>query len=238
MLTHLTKTALVTFLILLSFDSVASTTVNNVSAETADISTNSNISFPVFETNTKSVKTSILFFYTQSAVAKAGGLDELYEYIEFSVDEANDYMQRNQIAIDRDISAVIPFDGDIVENTDNLGYLTIYTRDNKEALERKYGASYYVLVVGSLPDNLAGTASVGGNVAYITPFDGGGLEYDTLAHEIGHNDGLVHSSDGTESFDTTGGFVCGEESSLMSADSSNRRENFFFFPFNSEHKQW
>jgi hypothetical protein len=81
-----------------------------------------------------------------------------------------------------------------------------------------------------MPNGLAGKAPISSNVSVITQFNGGGLEYDTLAHELGHNDGLVHEVNGDEGFETTGGAECGDESSLMSDNSANRKSNFLSSP--------
>jgi hypothetical protein len=146
-------------------------------------------------------------------------------------------MANSNVSIERGIAAVLEFDADIPENTDNLGYLDLYVQENSEELA-KYGASYYVLIVGSLPSNSggdsAGVARLGLSTSYITSFDGGGLEYNTLAHEIGHNDGLVHTVEEEHNFETSGGSTCGEGdnlvASLMSTSSGFRSDHFLSSP--------
>jgi len=203
---------------------------NAASENASSESVSSAISFPQYTENTREVTTDILFLYTESAIEKVGGIDELYAYIDTSVNEANDYMILNKVSITRRVAAVIPFDGEVNESTDGLGFIETYVRQNKATLEAKYGASYYVLIVGDMPDNKAGAATVNGGSIVMTYFDGGGAENDTLAHELGHNDGLVHTATGAENFNTTGGFACGKEASLMSIDGANRTSNFLSSP--------
>jgi hypothetical protein len=215
---------------MLSLNIMAESVLGNSKTKMQSASISSVISIPDYTENTKSITTDIVFFYTDSAVDKAGGVDGLYDYIERSVAEANEYMSLNNVSITRRVSAVVKYDGVSDESTDNVNNLYEYVRSNKSSLERKYSSSHYVLLVGSMPNGLAGKAPISSNVSVITQFNGGGLEYDTLAHELGHNDGLVHEVNGDEGFETTGGAECGDESSLMSDNSANRKSNFLSSP--------
>lgn len=191
---------------------------------------NSALSIPDFKENTKKITTDVLFFYTSDAVEMAGGIDDLYDYVGRSIVEANDYMANSKVSLERRVSAVIPFPIEIDEVKGGLGSIGQYVADNKAELEAKYSSTYYVLIVGSMPDNNSGLAVLGKNVSMIMPYDGGGLENDTLAHELGHNDGLVHLVTGDENFETMGGFACGNESSLMTSTGANRTSNYLSSP--------
>jgi len=206
---------------------------------TADLTMNNSsvsdvISIPNYVENTRSITTDILFFYTELAIQKAGGVDELNDYIQKSVLKANLYMSKNKIAIERRVAAVLPYDGMVNENSESIDEILntfyAYAREEKTVLEPKYKASYYVLVVGNLPDNKAGHANLGGYTSVIMPFEGDGLEEYSLAHELGHSDGLVHTVNGGENFKTTGGSSCGSENSLMHGGGNPSRSDFLSSP--------
>jgi hypothetical protein len=206
---------------LITTSSIAETRFNN---EKNSITTNSHsnsnssvLSIPDFERNTKEITTDILFFYTESAVNRLGNIDEVYSFIDTSVEQANTYMSMNNISLNRRVAAVLPFNVEIEDVTNSIGYLRVYVAANIDLFERKYNASHYVLVTGDLDKgNIKGEADVGGEYSVIVGSYANGREFSTLAHELGHNDGLFHEVTGQENFETSGGFQCGEAYSLMS----------------------
>ncbi|WJG08747.1 Calx-beta domain-containing protein [Aliiglaciecola sp. LCG003] len=214
----------------LSTDLYANTTNSNSSSVMAESTPTPILSFPNFEANTKQVKTNIVFFYTDAALSRLGGIDKLNDYINLAVENANLYTSTNNISLERSISAVIPYPEELDESKISIAEAALYVRENLASLTQEYNATYYAVIVGSIPDNVVGIASQGGSVSYFTPNYLDGIEYSTLGHMLGHNDGLVHEVTGNEGYDTMGGSDCGTVSSLMSPQVRNRTEYLLSSP--------
>ncbi|GAA0858363.1 Calx-beta domain-containing protein [Aliiglaciecola litoralis] len=215
---------------LVSGNAMAIQSGGNSSVGVANSSHSPVLSIPNFPSNTKQITTNILFYYTPAALERLGGIDELHAYIDTSLQYANQYMTVNNISLERRLSAVIPYPGNLDESEVSISVAANYVRENKEALESEYNASYYAVIVGSIPEGIAGLASLGGSVSYFTPHYGENLEYSTLAHMLGHNDGLLHDVAGNEPYPTMGGWVCGSVASMMATEVVKRNEFFMSSP--------
>lgn len=176
--------------------------------------------------------TDIVFYYTPDALAfYSGDLEKLHTFIKYEVINNNSAFDGGSIPISRRIAAILPAT-DLPNSSDwanleltNFDVLATILRGVKDSLNEDpdkvtpYKASHYVVVTGkrntTVNDGSVGLAQIGGSIAVIvaTP-EAGHL----LAHELGHNDGLMHNVSETPLLTPYAiGAMCGDKGTIMSA---------------------
>ena len=156
------------------------------------------------------IETSILAFYTQDLLDSLGGdITQVYAFIDKSIEYNNRAFEYGGIGIRRSLAGIVKLDEDFDNDRLNsdaggIAYFNNYLLgiDSNEFAPRKavgtryaeYSASYFVLFSvhnGSIPK--VGQAMLSRNIAYTTASSGGARRsISTMAHELGHNDGMEH----------------------------------------------
>jgi hypothetical protein len=175
--------------------------------------------------------TDIVFYYTPDALAFYGGdKEKLHTFIKYEVINNNTAFDGGSIPIARRIAAILPAtdlpssDWANLELTNFDVLRTILSgvkgslNENPDTI-RPYKASHYVVVAGKrntkINDETVGLAQIGGSIAVIvaTP-----EAKNLLAHELGHNDGLMHNVSETPLLTPYAiGAICGNKGTIMSS---------------------
>jgi len=179
--------------------------------------------------------TDIIFYYTPDALAfYSGDLEKLHTFIKYEVINNNSAFDGGSIPIARRIAAILPAtdlpssDWANLELTEFNVLSTILNGVKASVNETAetilpYKASHYVVVTGkrntTVNNESAGLAHIGGAFAVIVATPEAGY---LLSHELGHNDGLRHSTSDTGNMLTSYavGTTCGGKGTIMSSSAA------------------
>jgi hypothetical protein len=196
----------------------------------------------------EAIVNDVLFFYSPDMLDYFGNdIEELTRYAEESVEINNEAFRRQDIALRRNISGVLPFPTDAgysdeAEPNDRLSTLLDIYENPTYQFKEIYNPSYVVALNRYYPDitSSIGLAYLGHEVSWVSPRRD--LDADrTLAHELGHNDGFAHDdeeyadySDGIKEKlihrEYSNGIECGLYDSIMKSSVGIREEAFFSSP--------
>lgn len=216
-----------------------------------------NIQFFDYVESADVIDMNVLAFYTDELLAYLDGdITEVYAYIEKSIEYNNRALTFNGVAIKRNLAGIVKLPSDFDESKvheeglqdvydpdTGAGYVATYlsglrdTLFQREAMDERYGsygASYYAVFASESPIVRVGAAQLGRNISYVSARTSdieGSLS--TLAHELGHNDGLDHdrsSLDFSFSFHLSPlgiSAVCDNSGTIMFPSASFGRLPFF-----------
>lgn len=186
----------------------------------------------------------ILFFYTDDVFSFFDNDHEkLLNYAQGSVDIANDTFLKQNIRLRRNISGVVrlpssaSLNDSSADHSDKLKKLVRFYDDIFNGYKSGYDASYVSAIIKHYPDNgtTVGLGYVSGMMTWISPYNNLAPRA-TLAHELGHNDGLGHDKDAIDVYGNailrafSVGTLCGKYDSIMHNTQDNRNETFFSSP--------
>ena len=203
----------------------------------------------VYPTNTtlphEYIETGVLFVYNEHILDYFDGdIQKLTQFIDASIEHNNQAFVNSNIPIKRVVTGLLYLSADDIWSandayTDRLHALAAWQQTSTgQKLKTQYQYSYLVSLAGYASSQnettMLGQAFVGDNVSWISPYSKSSDSWleRTLAHELGHNDGFKHSSEGAADegahiarFDAAG-YQCGAHSSIMHI-SGLRIEPFF-----------
>jgi len=185
----------------------------------------------------------VVFFHTLDMLDYFDNdYEMLVDYVQRSIDVNNNAFRRQDIALRRNIAGIVllPEDSEYKDTRNKNDRLF---RLKKEYLNPDYGYQFhydvsYVVALNRYHKDIVsslGAAWMGDKYSWISPTEQNATER-TLAHELGHNDGLAHDSEAAGQngaimlTDYAIGAKCDSFVSIMKSGSGDRSELFFSSP--------
>ncbi len=189
----------------------------------------------------------VVFFYSNDMLSFFNNdIELLTKYIEDAVAINNTAFERQDIPLRRKIMGIVNIPDDLeykddADGSTRLTNLRALFNDTTYNYHYFFNASYVVALNKYYPDSASaiGLAEVSGRFAWFSPYRDF-TATQTLAHELGHNDGLIHDTEHLETYSESNrrflaslyavGAECGNFDSIMKSGFGDRSEAFFSSP--------